>query len=105
MELLRETAPLIGGLVVPPILLLLIRANWSDQRKFLATLLPPLVLGFCTSALAGELVAGMPNGLIAVIIDTSLVYTCSQLTYRLVWKPLLKAHLVRRTATKIAMHE
>jgi hypothetical protein len=49
-----------------------------------------LVLGFCTSLLAGELVGGIPDGLMAVIIDTSLVYTGSQLAYRIFWKPVLQ---------------
>jgi hypothetical protein len=93
MDLLRETAPFLVGMIVPPILMLLIHASWSGRSKFLATFLPALVLGFCTSALAGELTAGMPNGLIAVIIDTSLVYTGAQLAYRLFWKPVLEARL------------
>jgi len=106
MELLRETAPLLVGLVVPPILFLLIRANWSGQRKFLTTFVPALVLGFCTSVLAGELVGGMPDGLIAVIIDTSLVYAGSQLAYRLFWKPVLEARLQQSATLKVEnVHE
>ena len=95
MDLLRETAPFLFGMIVPPILILLIRVDWSGQSKFLATFLPALVLGFSTSALAGELAAGMPDGLIAVIIDTSLVYTGSQLAYRLFWKPILEERIRR----------
>jgi hypothetical protein len=95
MDLLRETAPFLVGMIVPPILMLLIRAKWAGQSKFLAAFLPALVLGFCTSALAGELVAGMPDGLIAVIIDTSLVYTGSQLAYQLFWKPALEERIRR----------
>jgi hypothetical protein len=95
MDLLRETAPFLVGMIVPPILMLLIHTNWSGQRKFLAVFLPSLVLGFCTSALAGELTAGMPDSLIAIIIDTSLVYLGSQLAYRLFWKPVLEERLQR----------
>ena len=101
MELLRETAPFLVGMTVPPIIMLVIRPTWSGQIKFLAALLPALVLGFCTSALAGELAAGMPDGLIAVIIDTSLVYTGSQLAYRLLWKPVLEPRIQRLVAPKM----
>ena len=101
MDLLRETAPFLVGMVVPPIIMLVMRSTWSGQSKFLAAFLPALVLGFCTSALAGELTAGMPDGLIAVIIDTSLVYTGSQLAYRLFWKPTLEARIQRLVAPKM----
>ncbi len=93
MDLLRETAPFLIGMIVPPIVMLVIRPGWSGQSKFLAAFLPALVLGFLTSALAGELTAGMPDGLISVIIDTSLIYTGSQLAYRLLWKPSLEARI------------
>jgi len=93
MDLLHETAPFLVGMIVSPILMLLIRPQWSGQRKFLATFLPALILGFCTSTLASELTAGLPDGLIAVIIDTSLVYTGSQLAYWLLWKPVLGERL------------
>ena len=101
MDLLRETAPFLIGMIVPPIILLVIRPGWSGQSKFLAAFLPALVLGFLTSALAGELTTGMPDGLIAVIIDTSLVYTGSQLAYRLFWKPLLEARIQRVHAPEV----
>lgn len=93
MDLLRETAPFLIGMIVPPIIMLIIRPGWSGQSKFLAAFLPALVLGSITSALAGELTAGIPDGLIAVIIDTSLVYTGSQLAYRFFWKPTLEARI------------
>lgn len=93
MDVLRETAPFLIGMIVPPIIMLIIRPGWSGQSKFLSAFLPALVLGFLTSALAGELAAGMPDGLIAVIIDTSLVYTGSQLAYRLFWKPTLEVRI------------
>lgn len=99
-DLLRETAPFLLGMLVPPIVMLLVRARWSGQIKFLTAFLPALVLGFCTSAITGELAAGMPDALIAVIIDTSLVYTGSQLTYWLVWKPVLEERLQRMLGTQ-----
>jgi hypothetical protein len=101
MDLLRETAPFLVGMIVPPIILLFIRPNWSGQAKFLAAFLSALILGFCTSALAGELTGGIADGLIAVIIDTSLVYTGSQLAYRLFWKPTLESHIQRMFAPKM----
>jgi hypothetical protein len=93
MDLLRETAPFLVGMILPPIIMLVIRPGWSGQSKFLAAFLPALVLGCLTSALAGELTTGMPDGLIAVIIDTSLIYTGSQLAYRLFWRPALEARI------------
>lgn len=101
MDLLRETAPFLVGMIIPPIILLFIRPNWSGQAKFLAAFLPALILGFCTSALAGELTGGIADGLIAVIIDTSLVYTGSQLAYRLFWKPTLESRIQRMFAPKM----
>lgn len=101
MDLLRETAPFLVGMLVPPIILLFIRPAWSGQAKFLAAFLPALALGFCTSALAGELTGGIANGLIAVIIDTSLVYTGSQLAYRLFWKKTLESRVQRMLAPKM----
>jgi hypothetical protein len=93
MDVLRETAPFLVGMLVPPLVMLVMRPGWSGQARFLAAFLPALVLGFCTSYLAGELLAGMPDGLIAVIIDTSLVFTGGQLTYRFIWKPLLESRI------------
>ncbi len=101
MDLLRETAPFLIGMILPPVIMLVTRSTWSGQAKFLAAFLPALMLGFCASALAGELTAGMPDGLIAVIIDTALVYTGSQLAYRLFWKPTLEARIQRALAPEV----
>ncbi len=101
MDLLRETAPLLIGMLVPPVVMLAMRPNWSGQIKFLASFLPALILGLCTSALAGELTAGMPEALIAVIVDTSLVYSGSQLAYRLFWKSILASRLEHTTTSKL----
>ena len=103
MDLLRETAPFLIGMLVPPLVMLVTRPGWSGQARFLAAFLPALVLGFCTSYLAGELLAGMPDGLIAVIIDTSLVFTGGQLTYRCIWKPLLESRITRLTSTPLQL--
>jgi hypothetical protein len=100
-DLLRETAPFLIGLLLPPLVMLAARPEWSGRAKFAAAFVPALILGFCTSALAGELLAGMPDGLIAVIIDTSLVFTGSQLAYRLFWKPALEARLSRSSQNEL----
>jgi len=108
MDLLRELAPFLVGMVIPPIIMLVIRSTWSGLFKFAATFLPALVLGIITSAWAGELAGEMPDSLIAIIIDTSLVYTGSQLAYRLLWKPALEARLVRanpRVAQRVLFHQ
>jgi hypothetical protein len=101
MDLLRETAPFLIGLLLPPLVMLAARPGWSGRAKFLAAFLPALVLGFCTSALAGELLAGLPDGLISVLIDTSLVFTGSQLAYRLAWKPLLEPRVSHITTSEM----
>jgi FtsH-binding integral membrane protein len=101
MDLLHETAPFLVGMIVPPLVMLFIRTTWSSQLKFTIAFLPALILGFCISALAGELAGGIPDGLIAVIIDTSLVFTGSQLAYRLFWKPILEARLQSVSTTRM----
>ena len=101
MDLLRETAPFLIGMIVSPIIMLIIRPGWSGQSKFLAAFLPALVLGCLTSALAGELMAGLPDGMISVIIDTSLVYTGSQLAYRLFWKPTLETRIQHKHTPEV----
>jgi hypothetical protein len=95
MEMLREVAPLLIGLVLPPIVMLALRADWPGARKFTVALLPALALGVATSAFAGELAAGWPDGAVAVMIDTALVFTGAQLAYRFFWKAALEARLVR----------
>jgi hypothetical protein len=46
-----------------------------------------IVVGLCVSFFAGEWAGGLTDAVMAIIIDTSLAYTGSQLAYRLVWKP------------------
>lgn len=96
MELMRELAPLMIGVILPPIVMLAIRASWSGARKFGVSIVPAVILGFFTSLFAGELAAPVPDGLVAILIDTALVYLGSQVAYRLVWKSLLEARLVQR---------
>lgn len=97
MDFLREIGPFLIGLLVPPIVMLYsARTAWTGQLKFMAAFMPALILGFCTSALAGELMAGMPDGLIAVVIDTALVYTGSQVAYWFFWKPVVESYAQRQ---------
>jgi hypothetical protein len=99
-DAVREVAPFLVGMVLPPLLMLVVRMQWSGLRKFAVTFLPALVLGVITSAWAGELILGMPDSLVAVIIDTALVYTGSQIAYQLLWKPVLEARFVCGAASK-----
>lgn len=93
MDALREMAPFLVGFALPPVVMLAVRRSWLGRLKFASVFIPSLVLGILTSLFAGELLAGLPDGLIAVLIDTSLIFTGSQLAYRLFWKDALEARL------------
>lgn len=95
MQMLREIAPFLVGLALPPVVMLAIRQNWSGRQKFAAVFGPALALGVVTSFLAGELAGGLGDGAIAMLIDTALVFTASQLAYRLFWKVTLEPRLRR----------
>jgi len=62
--------------------------------------LSAVILGACVSALAGELAAGLPDALISVLIDTSLVYAGSQIAYWILWKPVLEERLQRQAVMR-----
>lgn len=94
METIREAAPFLVGLMVPPFLMLIINPAWGKLGKFAATIVPALLIGGTISVLAGEVIAvDPPEAIIAIIIDTSLVYTGSQVAYHLAWKGLLAERL------------
>ncbi len=101
MDLLKETAPFLIGFFVPPILIFIRPATWSGLLKFTTAFLSAVILGICVSALAGEPAAGLPDALISVLIDTSLVYAGSQIAYWILWKPVLEERLQRRAATLV----
>jgi hypothetical protein len=99
MDLLKETAPFLIGFIVPPILIFIRARTWPGLLKFTTAFLSAVILGTCVSALAGELAVGMPDELISVLIDTSLVYAGSQVAYWIIWKPVLEERLQRRAET------
>ncbi|MDQ6661204.1 MAG: hypothetical protein M3Z24_09600 [Chloroflexota bacterium] len=100
-DAVREIAPFLVGMFLPPLLMFVIRPQWSGLLKFAGAFAPALLLGIVTSAWAGELALGMPDALIAVIIDTSLVYAGSQLAYRLFWKPVVLVRLQRSAVSRM----
>ncbi len=93
METLREIIPFFIGLVLPPVMMLLSLSLRLKRVNALLSFVLALLIGACVSFFAGELAGDLPEALMAVIIDTSLVYTGSQAAYYLVWKPLLAHRL------------
>jgi hypothetical protein len=74
--------------------MLIMNPAWSKMGKFVATIVPAIIIGGTISVLVGEVIgADPPEAIVAIIIDTSLVYTGSQVAYHLAWKGLLKERL------------
>lgn len=91
MEALREMVPLMfGAIVLPPILTFLMRQNWPGRIKFLIVFLAALLVGFVASTVVGEQHGELEESIVALVIDTSLAYTGSQIAYWLFWKPVLE---------------
>jgi hypothetical protein len=99
MEMLREIVPFFVGLVLPPVMMLLSHVLRLKRINTLLAFILALVIGACASFFAGELAGDLPEALMAIIIDTALVYTASQAAYHLLWKPLL-AHRFSAEPTK-----
>ncbi len=99
LEMLREGAPFLAGMIVPPVVWLITRIPLAARFRSLTLILVALLVGASASFLNGELAGGAPEAVMAIIIDTSLVYTASQLAYRIAWKPLLAS---RRRAVAAA---
>lgn len=89
LEMLREGAPFLVGMLVPPVVWLITRIPLAARFKTLVLVVVALLVGASASFLNGELSGDLPEAVMAIIIDTSLVYTASQLAYRIAWKPLL----------------
>ncbi len=90
----REAAPFLVGMMLPPFLMLIMSPAWSKMGKFIASFVPALLVGGTISILAGEIIGrDLPEALAALIVDTALVYTGSQLAYRLAWKGLLEERM------------
>ena len=99
MEVINEVIPFFVGLFVPLALLPVFKSGWLSQHKFWASLGAAALVGAVISLLMGELARDVPEALMALIIDTSLVYTGSQVAYRLAWKPWAQARLGRAVKT------
>lgn len=91
METVKEFVPFFTGMVLPPILMFIISSRWSTLNKFFGSFVPAILVGATISILMGEVIgADPPEALLSLVIDTALVYTGSQLAYRLAWKGLLE---------------
>ena len=93
MELFHEALPFLIGLVLPLLTIVLLFLLRLERFQLPVAFVAALIVGSCVSLFSGELAQGFGDGMMAVIIDTSLVYTGSQLTYYLIWKPLLESRL------------
>jgi hypothetical protein len=93
---IREFAPVLLGSVIAPALILLFRKA-QEHTRFLGSFLPAILLGACTSFFAGELVTPT-GGAIAVMIDSSLVFTGITASSYLIWGPAIQSFIARREA-------
>ena len=93
MEMFREIVPFLIGLGLPPVMMLLSHVLPLKRVSVPLSFGIAILVGCCVSFFAGELSGELPDALMAMIIDTSLVYTGSQAAYHLLWKPLLAQRL------------
>ena len=98
MEVLREIVPFLIGLVLPVVLMLVTRIFHLKRLNTPLSFVLAILVGGCVSFFAGELAGDLPEALMSIIIDTSLVYTGSQAAYYLLWKPLLAHRLLPQSA-------
>lgn len=89
MEMFREIIPFLIGLVLPPVMMVLSRFLPLKRINIPLSFGLAIIVGCCVSFFAGELAGDLPEALMSIVIDTSLVYTGSQAAYYLLWKPLL----------------
>ncbi|MDZ4718817.1 MAG: hypothetical protein SH847_10240 [Roseiflexaceae bacterium] len=95
MEVLREMAPFAVGLVLPPVLFVIIPRNWQGALRFWAVYASALILGVLISFFMGELLVDLPEAIVAIVLDSSLVFAASQVGYRLFWKGLIESRLAK----------
>lgn len=98
MEVLREIVPFLIGLVLPPVMMLLSRLLRLKRINTALSFVLAILVGCCVSFFAGELAGDLPEALMSIVIDTSLVYTGSQAAYHLLWRPLLAHRLAPQSA-------
>ena len=98
METFREIVPFLIGLVLPPVMMLFARILPLKRLNIPLSFVLAIIIGACVSFFAGELSGDLPEALLALVIDTSLVYTGSQVAYYLLWKPLLAQRFSPQTA-------
>ena len=102
MEAIRELIPFVFGLALPVPLSFALRPRWSDLLKTIIVLVLAVVLGASYSLAVGELADDLPEAVRAVIVDTCLIYTGSQVAYRFFWKPVLSGLRRGRGATGLS---
>lgn len=101
MEMFREVVPSLIGLALPPAMTFLSHLLRIERLNALLSFVLALLVGSCVSFFIGELAGSIAESFIAIIIDTSLVYTGSQAAYRLWWKPLLATRLSQQPAESL----
>ncbi len=89
IELMNEIIPFgVGIIALSPILMFIMRPSWPRPIRSVVTLFASLIVGVAMSFIMGELFGEIEQALTAIIIDTSLVYTGSQVAYWLVWREI-----------------
>jgi hypothetical protein len=93
-DLVKEVIPFgVGFILLSPILMLIMRPNWSSPTKWAASLIASVMGGASISFIMGELAGELPIAVVAILIDTALVYTGSQIAYWLVWRSIGEGRL------------
>ena len=102
MELLRESAPFLFGALIAPVIVLVGRLARSEQGRFLGLLALALICGAGASLVNGELGHGLPESLMAIVIDASLVFTGMHVAYYAAWHSLATRRSVAGRASATA---
>ena len=89
MDVLRETGPLIFGLLLTPLIARALTSKSSNDIRTLVTLLLSIAIGFLWSTFVGEQQSpDLGDRLIALIVDGSLAFTGATLATWVVWSRL-----------------